>query len=150
MVSLDRALDAPQRVKVPEGVVQRLLRSVQRDIAELLPMLETRGGQAEAEAVEKLAERAVQEARAMRELIEGQRRRIERELSREDDPQLALDLDDPLERRQRALDRRAWQERLTKIQHELDEQPRRIAASYVVKARRLEPVGLVYLWPATG
>ena len=81
MMALDRALDEPERVKVPDGVVQRLLRCVERDIAELLPVLEERGQQAEADAVEKLALRAEQEAKAMRELIEAQRRRIERELS---------------------------------------------------------------------
>ena len=52
--------------------------------------------------------------------------------------------------RQRELDVQAWRNRLEKIGTELAEQPARIEACYVVNARRLEPVGLIYLWPATG
>jgi hypothetical protein len=75
---------------------------------------------------------------------------IERDLGRLNDPQLRLDLDTPEEQRQRELDIRAWRSRLTNIGHELEGQPARILASYEVRARRLEPGGIVYLWPATG
>ncbi len=46
--------------------------------------------------------------------------------------------------------RKAWDTRLGRIDRELDELPPRIEAGYRVKASRLEPLGLVYLWPATG
>ena len=80
----------------------------------------------------------------------AQRQRIERELGRLDDPQYRLDLDLPDERRQRELDVRAWRGRLAVIGRESEEQPARILTGYEVRARRLEPVGIVYLWPATG
>jgi hypothetical protein len=67
-----------------------------------------------------------------------------------DDPQLRLDLDTPEEHRQRELDIRAWRGRLAKIGHEVEDQPALILAGYQVRAQRLEPVGVVYLWPATG
>ena len=40
--------------------------------------------------------------------------------------------------------------RLASIGREIEEQPARILAGYEVRAQRLEPVGIVYLWPATG
>jgi hypothetical protein len=57
---------------------------------------------------------------------------------------------DSLERREREADRRHWQSRLIRLEKEIREEPARIRASYDVTAHRLEPVGLVYLWPATG
>ena len=63
---------------------------------------------------------------------------------------LRLDLDAPEERRQRELDIRAWRGRLSNIGREIEEQPARIVAGYEIRAERLEPVGIIYLWPATG
>jgi hypothetical protein len=83
-------------------------------------------------------------------LIEAQRQRIQRNLGRLDEPQLRLDLDAPEEQRQRELDIRAWRGRLANIGQEIEEQPARILAGYHVRAQRLEPVGIIYLWPATG
>src|SRR5262249_32260913 len=47
-------------------------------------------------------------------------------------------------------ERRHWQARLTRLETEIRDEPARIRASYEAHAHRLEPVGLVYLWPATG
>ncbi len=150
MDSLDRTLDEPRRFEVPGGVRDRLLAGLSRDVADLLPELE-RPAEALAEtAKDRLTERRRAEAASLKALIEGQRRRIERDLGRLDDPQLRLDLDTPEEQRQRELDIRAWRGRLANIGRELEEQPARILAGYEVRARRLEPVGIVYLWPATG
>ena len=54
------------------------------------------------------------------------------------------------ERRQLAADRRHWLRRLERIDAELDSEPQRVRDGYDVRARRLEPVGIVYLWPKTG
>ena len=70
--------------------------------------------------------------------------------AKEFDPnQLTLDLV-PEERREREADRRHWQGRLTRLERDLREEPRRLRNSYQVRAHRLEPVGLVYLWPVSG
>ena len=129
---------------------RRLLTTAARDIDDLLPELEIRSRDAEAVAVELLANRGAREAESLRGLIEAQRQRIERELAKLDDPQYCLALEEPTEVRQRELDVQAWRDRLEKIGTELAKQPASIEASYVVDARRLEPVGLIYLWPATG
>ena len=46
--------------------------------------------------------------------------------------------------------RRHWDRRLRNIDQELQTEPERIKSVYAVKAQRVEPVGLVYLWPVTG
>jgi hypothetical protein len=46
--------------------------------------------------------------------------------------------------------KRYWAKRLEEIRQELKTEPVRIQDLYTVKARRVEPVGLVYLWPVTG
>jgi len=54
------------------------------------------------------------------------------------------------ERRQLVADQKHWQRRLETIKHEPESEPQRIAASYGVVTHRLEPAGLVYLWPVSG
>ena len=49
-----------------------------------------------------------------------------------------------------ASDRRHWSTRLQRLETELREEPQRVRESYDVRAHRLEPVGIVYLWPVTG
>ncbi len=54
------------------------------------------------------------------------------------------------ERRQLASDQKHWQRRMETIKAELSSEPKRIEASYRVVTHRLEPAGLVYLWPIRG
>ena len=84
----------------------------------------------------------------MTELLERQRRRIA-DAAEKDDRQMELDLN-PAERRQLDADRRAWARRLEAIEFELATEPQRIADTYTVQATRVDPLGLVYLWPRTG
>jgi hypothetical protein len=35
------------------------------------------------------------------------------------------------------------------IEREIQDEPARVRASYEIRASRLEPIGLVYLWPRT-
>ena len=148
MALLETTLDADHRRAVPEAVMQRLKAAATRDIAELLPQLEARAGEHRADAEKQLAERATRESTAMRRLLEDQKARIEAAL-KQDDRQLEFAFDE-VERRQRQADKNAWSRRLDAIDGELEHEPRRIAEGYTIKATRLEPVGLVYLWPVTG
>lgn len=66
-----------------------------------------------------------------------------------DPKQLALPGIDDAERRQRERDHRHWRTRLAEIEREIEEEPARVRASYEIRASRLEPIGLVYLWPRT-
>ena len=60
---------------------------------------------------------------------------------------LLFDVD---EKRQLEDNRRYWGLRLLAIERELDTEPARVAERYSIKATRIEPLGIVYLWPVTG
>ena len=62
--------------------------------------------------------------------------------------QIALEFDEE-ERRQLQSNMRYWRMRLDQFDRDLEQEPRRIRAFYEVQAQRVEPVGLVYLWPET-
>ncbi len=143
---LERALTQPSR-PVPKTVLDNLLASLPRDVADLLPRLEERGETAARRAADRLAERGRDEAAEMAKILEAQRRRIETALKQ--DPQRLLEFDD-LEKRQLEAERRHMKQRDESIADELSREPERIRGSYAVKARRLEPAGIVYLWPISG
>lgn len=130
------------------AVVQRQLQSAgPRDVTELLPELEKRGAQLGESARGKLLDRGEKEAEAMRTILEDQKKRIAVTESKSKEVQPGLF--DQEEMRQLEADRRHWVRRLADIERELTTEPMRIQEVYQVKAQRVEPVGLVYLWPAT-
>jgi superfamily II DNA or RNA helicase len=116
------------------------------DVADLRPVLEARAAQRLDKVQAELTRRAAAEARSLEQLLEQRIARIRRERGA-DDGQLALLLD-PLEARQRAADRRSWDRAATRLDDELVREPERLRAAARVQAQRLEPIGLVYLWPA--
>jgi plasmid stabilization system protein ParE len=132
-------------------VKQKLANSAERDVKELLSYLEQRGQQLAERAVEKLKARGDREAQDLAEIIRAQRKTIADAIKRfETDRQLVLSFKDPMEISQLEADHRHWEKRLKLSEEELSREPARIRDSYVVKARRIEPVGLVYLWPISG
>jgi hypothetical protein len=135
--------------EAPRAVVERIRALVAKDIADLLPALERLASERRATVGEQLKRRGEDEARSLAGLLEQQRSRIARAAADFNPDQLALDLV-PEERRERQADRRHWEGRLRRLERELAEEPQRLRASYEVRAHRLEPVGLVYLWPASG
>jgi len=138
-------------MELPEPVCQRLLATVSRDVAALVPHLTERAATQASRAAEKLEARGEREARDMRGILEEQGQRIEKMLKEHETraPQLAFDFPEA-EARQLEADRRHWARRLASIAEELEREPARIQGVYSVKARRVEPVGLVYLWPVSG
>ncbi len=130
--------------------VQKMLRvAAPRDVAELLVHLEQRGREIAEEAAAKLQKRGDDEAKAMRGILEGQRKLIAETVAKHADPQRTFEFNVE-ETRQLESNRRHWQKRLADIEKELHGEPERIRELYRVKATRMEPVGLVYLWPVTG
>ena len=148
LVSLQTALDEAGLRSIPEQVQTRLAASVQADITDLLPHLENRAATLLENAKLRLLERADAESQSMLELLKRQRRRI-MDVASADDRQLTFDFD-PAESRQREADRRAWRRRLGAIEDEMESEPRRIADAYAIRAHRIDPLGIVYLWPKTG
>jgi superfamily II DNA or RNA helicase len=147
---LDRGLTDPER-RAPDPVIQhKLLDSAARDIADLLPQLEPRARELEELAVARLQRRGETEEKALREILEAQRGRVRERLGKAERgfEQLSLGFDDD-ERRQLESDMRSWRSRLAQFDRDLKDEPPRIRAFYEVRARRVEPVGIVYLWPET-
>jgi hypothetical protein len=143
---LEEALRKP--VQPMNDVMLRQLRaSGPRDVAELLPHLEKRGAEYADDARAKLARRGDDEAEKMQQILEAQRKRILTTADQHRDMQPGLF--DQEEMRQLEADRRHWGRRLSQIDTELKNEPGRIRDVFQVKAQRVEPVGLVYLWPAT-
>ena len=135
----------------PHDVIQaRLLAAAPRDVEELLPQLEPRAEELAELATRRLRERGEREARDLDETLRRQRERIVEELARHEGQykQITLAFDEE-ERRQLQSNMRYWRMRLEQFDRDLQQEPGRIRAFYEVQARRVEPVGLVYLWPET-
>ena len=131
-------------------IQRRLLDAAPRDIEDLLPQLEPRAEELAALAIEKLRQRGEREERDLRETLERQRNRVREELAKHDRDfeQLAFDFGDD-DRRQLESNMRFWRTRLEQFDRDLMQEPQRIREFYEVRAKRIEPVGLAYLWPET-
>ena len=138
-------------MRIPNETVQhRLLETAAQDIEELLPQLEPRAAELAKIAAESLAERGVREERDLRATLERQRRRVVEELEKYDRDFIQLTLDFNVEeRRQVENNIRGWRRRLEQFEKDLEEEPTRVREFYEVRATRVEPVGLAYLWPET-
>ena len=136
---------------MPHEVIRiKLLATAPRDVEELLPQLEPRAHEIAELATRRLRERGEREARDLEETLRRQRERIVEELGRHEGQyaQITLDFDDD-ERRQLQTNMRYWRTRLDQFDRDLEREPARIRAFYEVHTPRVEPVGLVYLWPET-
>jgi ERCC4-related helicase len=141
-----------------EGVAERLRATVDGDITDLRPHLERRAAEAEAAAIQDLVDNGAREADELRKLLDRQIAKVREGIRDATIPkQLELDLGAPTEVKQQVerelrqfdADRRSWDEKLVRLQNDLETEPQRVREGYTVKARQLEPVGLIYLWPAT-
>ncbi|WP_293269237.1 hypothetical protein [Nannocystis sp.] len=149
LAQLEHSLATPRLREVPEALQHRLRAHAQRDVAELLPQLEARARERIAAAEKQLRRRGEQESTALAQVITAQIARIHSKIAEHDASQLGLDFKEEHERRQLAADRRYWDIRLPELAREADRAPAAIQRGYVVQAVRVEPVGLVYLWPVS-
>lgn len=155
---LDEAFHRSSGMQMEKRVAERLQSAAAKDISELLEHLQTRGDEFALDAEQKLTERAEAEAKAMVEILDRQRKHIiksQKAAEKRDWRQLEIRFDgDELaveeEKRQLNANMRYWATRLEMLRDELKTEPDRIRELYTVKAKRIEPVGLVYLWPVTG
>lgn len=145
---LETSLASPHLLQVAEAVKERLKKSAAQDIAELIPHLKRRATVLAERAERKLTERGIKEAAEMKKILEEQQTRIIK--CQEESKVVQLSLPFIEEQRQLDADRRHWEKRLQAIATELISEPARIEAAYKVKAVRVEPVGVIYLWPISG
>ena len=174
---LRQALAAGTTEGISETRRDQLQAQAAADVAALKPALDQAAEQAQAVAAALLKQRGDAETAALKEVLRAQRSRINatvkqrnRDLAKLDRqaaaaeptaliPGLEEQLDVPAldlqklttqERKQLAADQKHWQRRLETIEAELSSEPKRIQESYRVITHRLEPAGLVYLWPISG
>jgi ERCC4-related helicase len=145
---LEKSFEQVRDRRVRFEVEDKLKRHASQDVAELLPHLQMRAEAAVGKATDLLGKRGDKESRELRAIIENQRKRIQK-LQGEDSSQMTLGFDER-ELRQREVERKAWNKRLSDIERELDEEPAQIVHNYEVQTSRVEPIGLVYLWPISG
>ena len=174
---LQAALQEAETGGLPSVDTSRFQAMAEQDVVALLPLLKRESESALDAAAELLKQRGNSEAKALKEVLRGQRKRINatlrqrtRELAKLDKqaaaaeptglipgleeqisvPALDLEKLSSQERKQLAADQRHWVRRLETIEAELSSEPARIVDSYRVVTHRLEPAGLVYLWPISG
>lgn len=157
MALLESSLANPASHHVPPATQSQLASHIQQDIAELLEHLASRGAAALEDAQKKLTARGETEVAGLIKILEDQRKRVQTELTKsETDAFLTAPLPfdeetrkrDELERKQRRADMKYWQDWLANVEGDLQREPARIRDFYNVKSHRVEPLGIVYLWPA--
>ena len=155
MALLEDSLASPRLQKVSQTVKELLKQNAAQDIADLISHLERRANILAQRAEKKLTERGKKEAVEMKKILEQQQQRISQR-KQEIEQTKAIQLSIPFaefpaeEKRQLEADRRHWEKRLKALAEEINSEPARIEASYEVRAVRVEPVGLIYLWPVSG
>jgi hypothetical protein len=151
---LDDTLRKGKLGHIPEPIQKKLLVTAETDIEQLLVQLTQRAEETAEEAKKKLAARGEKEALDLVTTLKTQQTRVRERLAKfERDPrQFEMDFGDGSgfsedELRQLKADARAWTLRLQQFEKDLKTEPERIKNFYQVRATRIEPVGLVYLWP---
>lgn len=147
LAQLEAALSNPRAIS--EAVRKRLTAAAATDAESLAGELQRRAAARRTEVEAELAARGEAEAGSLERLLEDQRARIAKQAAEPEDVQLSLPGITDAERAQRRADRRHWAARLAALDTEIRAEPDRIRDGYRVRAARLEPVGLVYLWPMT-
>ena len=173
MRRLDEALLSGDTGRITDIKRQELLAAADQDIRELQVHLEKKAIDLETTVRNELARAGEKEAENTLKLLEDQDKRIDKTLAdREREEAVAKakarereakagpmlfdiaeeskPLYDERARRERAAEKRAMEKRKRDIQREILEEPDRIRGRYAVQTVRLEPVGIVYLWPEMG
>ena len=145
----DRACrDRFETLCAPGTITERLARGAAADFESLWPHVRAEAEANAQDALIRLRDRAAQESSDLTRILERQRRRIG-ELA----GQLTLDLGGSAEAkaqlRQLEHDRQYMERRYEAIELELKTEPDELRALYDVHVQRIEPLGLLYLWPET-
>ena len=146
---LSSSLRPGKQQEVQESVQQQFLDSISLDIEQLMPQLRQRGLDSQADAVKLLTARGQAEAESMRQVLENQKQRIQTELDKPEDRQLVL-FKNKEEQRQYKSNRDYWKRWIANVEDDLEREPARILEFYKVQTYRIEPLGIVYLYPAGG
>jgi len=142
--------ESPKLTEVSEGNQNKVRTAAPALFAALWPHIRDEADALAHDAERMLGQRGAEEAEAMRKILIAQRAAIHAEIARR--AQMTFDdfqNFDKREEEQLRKERQHMDERLSRIDAETEREPRQIEALYRVALRRLEPVGLVVLWPET-
>lgn len=134
----------------PASIQENFRARAAQDALVLRPLLINRAEAIENQAREELGRIGEEHAKSLAGLLTGQKETLQRKL---EEPSLRTQLNlelFPEEAEQRRQDEDYWRQRLDVIDGEIEREPEAIRDAYRISARRLEPVGLVYLLPAEG
>lgn len=148
---LNSALSEAGKRKINKSAYADLNLSIAKDTNDLLGALEERALDAIEDARKKLELRGKKESDELRRIIAGQINIVEKEISsanKDTGPQMLFDFVEEQEQFKR--NRKLWEKRLEELKAELDFEPKRVEERYEIRAQRVEPVGIVYLWPMSG
>jgi hypothetical protein len=148
---LNDVLRRPQDRTPAATVRDDCLRGAADDVATLLAPLERRAAEAAEVAIARLTRRGAEEAASLRTTLERQMAHVQAEVDLLQSGARQLPLGYTAEDAANLeADRRHWVVRLRQFREDLEVAPARYQQFYAVKARRVEPIGLVYLMPDRG
>ena len=140
---------SPKLDGITETVRARLQAGAASDFTALFAHIKSEADALAHDAAQALTARGSEEGEALRQILTRQKKKILEVL---DGQQMDLFGSAPApatEKEQREQDKKHMQRRLAAIDDELVKEPALIEDIYRVVLHRLEPVGLVYLWPET-
>ncbi len=146
---LEQVLLESPKLSANDEVRARVIAAAPKLFARLFAEIRIEADARSRDAENQLTARGAAESAALSEILETQRASIVAEIERrENEPQLALTFD-KREKDQFDDETEHMKERLVALEREAKEEPPKIQALYKVALRRLEPIGLVVLWPET-
>lgn len=120
----------------------------EEDYAALWPLIAAQAQEDQDKAEKLLHERGQSESAELSRLLDIQATRIQAGLGELAQLSLGLDAVDQAQREQLRRDREHMENRLKELDGERASEPKSIRDGYAVALRRLEPVGIIYLWPS--
>lgn len=152
-----RALDSLEEVLAESPSLEGISEAARNKVSEAAPQLfgqlwshvEAEADARAQEAQFDLERRGLEEADQLKVILNHQRDAIQEQLEIKPGQQRTFEFENLTkgEQRQVEAERVAMQQRLEAIEKEIEEEPDDLRAIYQVSLRRLQPVGLVVLWP---
>lgn len=138
--SLQKAIQSSSRPD--ELICDEYRKRASADAQALREIAEQRASENEESVRKELTENGEAQAHSLKILLEQQRDRI---LKRQGEAQQNFDFAE--EQEQWRLDKLNWETRLVELDVEIEAEPELVRQKHIVTARRIEPVGIVYLLP---
>ena len=141
--------ESPTLDEVSDTLRRQLRKSAPGDFAALWPHIRDEADNLTIEAEAKLEQRGADEADDLRRILDNQKDAIFKALG--EHVQMTLDFGEKEKEQRKQLDEdmQHMEQRIKSIDRELETEPDQLRDLYRVVLRRLEPVGLIYLWPET-